>query len=98
MRLGGLREGHQRSYVPLSLPLLLARTPFADSPPFFFVRLPAIFKSKQKIMRHLQSHTGHKPFVCDICKQTFSEAATLQQHVRRHSKDSACCPLPLLDS
>lgn len=49
----------------------------------------AVFKSKQKIMRHLQSHTGHKPFVCPLCSQTFSEAATLQQHVRRHSTDSA---------
>lgn len=96
MRLGGLREGHQRSYVPLSLPFCSHERHLLTRP--FFVRLPAIFKSKQKIMRHLQSHTGHKPFVCDICKQTFSEAATLQQHVRRHSKDSAYCPLPLLDS
>jgi uncharacterized Zn-finger protein len=49
-------------------------------------------------MRHLQSHTGHKPFVCPLCSQTFSEAATLQQHVRRHSTDSTCsllsAPLP----
>ncbi|KAF9052352.1 hypothetical protein BDZ89DRAFT_939604 [Hymenopellis radicata] len=50
------------------------------------------FASKQKICRHLQSHTGHRPFQCEICKQNFSEAATLQQHMRRHTleKPYAC--------
>ena len=46
------------------------------------------FASKQKILRHLQSHTGHRPFQCQICQQNFSEAATLQQHMRRHTQES----------
>jgi hypothetical protein len=33
-------------------------------------------------------HTGHKPFQCKLCKQYFSEAATLQQHMRRHTHES----------
>ncbi|KAF9563978.1 hypothetical protein CPC08DRAFT_705692 [Agrocybe pediades] len=45
------------------------------------------FQSKQKICRHLQSHTGHRPFQCSICHQYFSEAATLQQHIRRHTQE-----------
>ncbi|KAG9312960.1 hypothetical protein JVU11DRAFT_6396 [Chiua virens] len=45
------------------------------------------FSSKQKISRHLQSHTGHRPFQCQICNQNFSEAATLQQHMRRHTQE-----------
>ncbi|KAI6149795.1 hypothetical protein BKA82DRAFT_997882 [Pisolithus tinctorius] len=45
------------------------------------------FSSKQKISRHLQSHTGHRPFQCKICSQNFSEAATLQQHMRRHTQE-----------
>ncbi|KAK7060906.1 zinc-finger protein [Paramarasmius palmivorus] len=45
------------------------------------------FTSKQKICRHLQSHTGHRPFQCKICQQNFSEAATLQQHMRRHTQE-----------
>ncbi|KAF8892055.1 hypothetical protein BD779DRAFT_1610244 [Infundibulicybe gibba] len=45
------------------------------------------FTSKQKICRHLQSHTGHRPFQCKICLQNFSEAATLQQHMRRHTQE-----------
>ncbi|KAK7439993.1 zinc-finger protein [Stygiomarasmius scandens] len=45
------------------------------------------FTSKQKICRHLQSHTGHRPFQCKLCNQNFSEAATLQQHMRRHTQE-----------
>ncbi|KAJ6581351.1 hypothetical protein B0H19DRAFT_1114822 [Mycena capillaripes] len=45
------------------------------------------FTSKQKLCRHLQSHTGHRPFQCKICQQNFSEAATLQQHMRRHTQE-----------
>lgn len=45
------------------------------------------FSSKQKISRHLQSHTGHRPFQCQVCQQNFSEAATLQQHMRRHTHE-----------
>ncbi|KAJ7623342.1 hypothetical protein FB45DRAFT_797400, partial [Roridomyces roridus] len=45
------------------------------------------FSSKQKLCRHLQSHTGHRPFQCKLCQQNFSEAATLQQHMRRHTQE-----------
>ncbi|KAJ7050471.1 hypothetical protein C8F01DRAFT_1178504 [Mycena amicta] len=45
------------------------------------------FSSKQKLCRHLQSHTGHRPFQCKVCMQNFSEAATLQQHMRRHTQE-----------
>ncbi|KAF8075003.1 hypothetical protein FPV67DRAFT_1409330 [Lyophyllum atratum] len=45
------------------------------------------FSSKQKICRHLQSHTGHRPYQCKMCQQYFSEAATLQQHMRRHTQE-----------
>ncbi|KAF8627796.1 hypothetical protein AX15_004222 [Amanita polypyramis BW_CC] len=47
----------------------------------------ACFGSRQKINRHLQSHTGHRPFQCSVCHQNFSEVATLQQHMRRHTQE-----------
>ncbi|KAH9924746.1 uncharacterized protein B0H18DRAFT_1172784, partial [Fomitopsis serialis] len=53
------------------------------------------FSSKQKILRHLQSHTGHRPFQCEICGQYFSEAATLAQHKRRHTQEKPyVCDFP----
>ena len=47
-----------------------------------------LFRSRQKVLRHLQSHTGHRPFVCEICEQAFSEAAPLTAHMRRHAQES----------
>jgi uncharacterized Zn-finger protein len=35
-----------------------------------------------------KSHTRHRPFQCEVCHQNFSEAATLQQHMRRHTRES----------
>lgn len=48
------------------------------------------FSSKQKVARHMQSHTGHRPFQCETCGLHFSETATLQQHMRRHTQESMC--------
>jgi hypothetical protein len=45
-------------------------------------------QSNASIVFRLQSHTGHRPFQCKVCKQNFSEAATLQQHMRRHTLES----------
>ncbi|KAJ9097291.1 hypothetical protein QFC21_004960 [Naganishia friedmannii] len=46
-----------------------------------------VFTTRQKIMRHLQAHTGYRPFVCPICGTAVSEQATLIAHIRRHSED-----------
>lgn len=50
------------------------------------------FKSRQKVLRHLQSHIGHKPYICDVCDQAFSEAAPLAAHKRRHAQESELIP------
>lgn len=51
-----------------------------------------MFSSRQKVLRHLQSHIGHRPFVCSVCGQGFSEAAPLAAHMRRHTDDSEYGP------
>ncbi|KAI5481157.1 hypothetical protein MNV49_005592 [Pseudohyphozyma bogoriensis] len=45
------------------------------------------FAQRQKVMRHLQTHTGDRPFVCEVCSKSFSEATTLTQHMRVHTQE-----------
>jgi uncharacterized Zn-finger protein len=43
------------------------------------------FNQRQKIIRHLRTHVGDKPFTCPECNRSFSESTTLQQHLRTHT-------------
>lgn len=43
------------------------------------------FAQRQKIHRHLITHTKNKPYVCSVCGNAFSEALVLKQHFRVHS-------------
>lgn len=46
-----------------------------------------VFTQKQKVLRHLQTHTGDRPYQCSICHKRFSEANTLAQHKRTHTHE-----------
>lgn len=50
------------------------------------------FAQRQKIIRHLQTHTKNRPFKCEVCGNAFAEEAVLKQHLRIHSgeKPFAC--------
>lgn len=43
------------------------------------------FTQKQKLIRHLNTHTKHKPFECNVCHKTFSLELMLKQHMRIHT-------------
>ncbi|KAG7693401.1 hypothetical protein KL915_004300 [Ogataea haglerorum] len=46
------------------------------------------FMQRQKIIRHLNTHTKHKPFVCHYCLKSFSLELMLEQHLRTHTGET----------
>jgi uncharacterized Zn-finger protein len=43
------------------------------------------FAQRQKIIRHLVTHTGDRPFVCKECGYQCSQESVLEQHMRTHT-------------
>ncbi|KAL5614359.1 hypothetical protein BROUX41_004465 [Berkeleyomyces rouxiae] len=53
------------------------------------------FGQRSKLERHLQTHSGYKPYQCTICKEYFSAKQALEQHVRTHTNDRPfACKFP----
>lgn len=46
------------------------------------------FGQKQKIIRHMNTHTKHQPFECSICHKRFSLRLILKQHMRIHTGET----------
>ncbi|KAI0176275.1 hypothetical protein GGR52DRAFT_540234 [Hypoxylon sp. FL1284] len=46
------------------------------------------FPSRNKLARHIFTHSGYKPFRCEICGESFSAQQALEQHIRTHTGEA----------
>ncbi len=48
------------------------------------------FPQSSSLLKHKRTHTGDKPYECDVCEKRFSESGNLLRHKRTHRGQTLC--------